>query len=79
MERRSKGWVWDTKMASIFILLKDGAKYVGNFIRNKAEGFGKFYHVDGDIYEGNWVADTANGFGKYFHYVFLFYTEWSCL
>ena len=31
---------------------KDGAKYEGQWRLNKANGFGKFFHVDGDIYEG---------------------------
>lgn len=34
---------------------------------NKANGFGKFYHVDGDIYEGEWSEDKANGHGVYYH------------
>lgn len=28
---------------------KDGARYVGEWKNNKAEGYGTFYHVDGDI------------------------------
>ena len=40
---------------------------VGNWIDNKACGFGKFYHADGDVYEGEWQNDRANGNGVYIH------------
>lgn len=31
----------------------DGAKYIGFINYNKANGHGKFYHLDGDIFTGN--------------------------
>lgn len=45
----------------------DGARYVGNWEGNKANGQGKFMHADGDVYEGCWLDDKANGFGVYIH------------
>ena len=31
---------------------KDGAKFTGFFINNKANGMGRFKHIDGDDYAG---------------------------
>ena len=36
-------------------------------MNDKANGKGKFIHVDGDVYEGNWSNDKASGFGIYYH------------
>ena len=33
----------------------------------KANGEGKFVHLDGDVYEGSWRNDRANGIGIYQH------------
>lgn len=33
-------------------LWPDGAKYEGSWDNDRANGFGKFWHIDGDIYEG---------------------------
>jgi hypothetical protein len=30
----------------------DGAKYEGQWLNNKANGQGTFYHANGDIFEG---------------------------
>lgn len=46
---------------------RDGTKYVGEFVHNKAVGYGKFYHPDGDIYMGEFSNDRANGYGEYYH------------
>lgn len=43
----------------------DGAKFVGEWKNNHANGKGKFWHVDGDIFEGEWVNDKACGTGYY--------------
>ena len=48
-------------------LWPDGAKYVGYWKNDAANGKGKLYHADGDIYEGDWVNDKPNGFGIYTH------------
>jgi hypothetical protein len=50
---------------------------LGEWMNNKAQGKGKFFHVDGDIFEGSflinnvfkgeWNEDKANGFGVYTH------------
>ena len=40
---------------------------IGEWKDNKAEGKGKFWHVDGDVFEGEWKDDKANGFGIYIH------------
>ncbi len=45
----------------------DGAVYSGFWANNKAEGRGKFIHVNGDEYEGEWKDDKANGYGVYVH------------
>ena len=39
----------------------DGAKYEGQWMKNQANGKGKFWHADGDVYEGEWKDDKANG------------------
>jgi len=39
--------------------------FQGNWIENKACGYGIFYHVDGDKYSGEWKDDRANGYGVY--------------
>ena len=35
----------------------DGAVYEGNWVENKAEGKGTFWHAEGDIYIGEFKAD----------------------
>ena len=35
----------------------DGAVYEGNWLENKAEGKGTFWHAEGDIYVGEFKAD----------------------
>ena len=40
---------------------------LGEWRDNKANGKGKFTHVDGDIFDGDWVDDKANGKGTYTH------------
>ena len=45
----------------------DGAQYLGMWNFGKAQGKGKFVHVEGDVYEGDWYHDKANGFGTYHH------------
>lgn len=35
----------------------DGAVYEGNWVENKAEGNGTFWHAEGDIYIGEFKAD----------------------
>ena len=42
-------------------------KSLGEWKNNKAEGKGKFLHVDGDTFEGEWSNDKANGWGVYLH------------
>ena len=32
----------------------DGARYEGEWRKNKAHGKGKFWHVDGDVFDGQW-------------------------
>ena len=56
----------------------DGAKYIGYWDRNMANGHGRLIHADGDIYEGGWVDDKAHGKGKYHHYAGSFYDgDWE--
>lgn len=34
---------------------KDGAKFTGYFVNNKANGMGRFKHIDGDDYAGIFI------------------------
>jgi hypothetical protein len=45
----------------------DGAVYEGEWVNNKAEGKGTFWHAEGDVYIGEFKADQANGHGEYTH------------
>ena len=45
----------------------DGAHYEGNWVFNKAEGQGTFWHAEGDVYRGEFKNDMANGYGEYTH------------
>ena len=40
---------------------------MGNWLNDKANGYGKLFHADGDLYEGEWLEDKANGRGMYTH------------
>ena len=40
---------------------KEGGVYEGTWVKNMAQGNGKFTHDDGDVYEGEWHNDKANG------------------
>jgi hypothetical protein len=44
----------------------DGDHYEGQWVDDKAEGFGIYTHVDGTIYEGQWKDDKQDGEGKLF-------------
>lgn len=46
---------------------KDGAKFVGCFRDNKANGYGLFLPVEGDKYAGEFRDDKLDGFGIYNH------------
>ena len=41
----------------------DGAFYQGQWVEGKAQGLGKFHHINGDYYLGQWRNDKANGWG----------------
>lgn len=43
----------------------DGSYYKGEWLEDKANGFGKLEHAQGDFYEGQWKNDMANGEGIY--------------
>jgi len=38
--------------------------YEGDWINDKANGYGVYNHVDGAIYEGQWIDDLQHGEGK---------------
>ena len=44
---------------------KSGAKYVGDFYKQKFHGEGTFYYSNGDIYKGSFANDKYNGYGVY--------------
>ena len=46
-------------------IFKNGDKYEGEWVQDKANGKGKFWHADGDYYEGFWLDDKAHGQGLY--------------
>ena len=43
-------------------VLKDGSRYEGTFVHDKAEGYGIYTHKDGTRYEGEWKDDKVKGF-----------------
>ena len=45
----------------------DGAKYEGEFVRNKKEGNGTFYWDDQTRWEGTWVNNKMDGIGTYYN------------
>ena len=49
------------------VTLPNGAKYTGEWLDGKRDGYGVQIWVDGSRYEGNWKNDKANGDGKLFH------------
>jgi radial spoke head protein 1 len=53
---------------SIFKLrFKSGARYIGEYVKNKKHGQGVFIYPDGSKYEGQWVDDLRNGVGSYYY------------
>ena len=45
----------------------DGARDEGAWKSGKAQGIGKFVHVDSEMYHGEGFNDQAYGFGVYSH------------
>jgi len=41
----------------------NGDTYIGEFLNNKAHGFGKYSQKSGEVYEGQWKLDKPNGKG----------------
>ena len=41
-----------------------GDKYVGQFSRNKRNGYGQYFFANGNIYDGNWSDGKQDGQGK---------------
>ncbi len=50
--------------SSIFENIKDGRKYIGEWVEGKRTGFGKCFYTSGDYYEGQIVNDKKHGAGK---------------
>eukprot|EP00826_Nyctotherus_ovalis_P013253 TRINITY_DN1354_c0_g3_i1.p1 TRINITY_DN1354_c0_g3~~TRINITY_DN1354_c0_g3_i1.p1 ORF type:complete len:294 (+),score=55.86 TRINITY_DN1354_c0_g3_i1:131-1012(+) len=46
------------------IVWKDGSKYIGYWVHDKASIKGRLIHSDGDVYEGEWKDDMACGKGR---------------
>lgn len=44
---------------------KDGSYYIGEVVKNKANGLGIFSHSSGDKYKGYFENDVSSGFGIY--------------
>jgi len=49
------------------IKLKSGAKYTGEWLGDKRDGYGVQIWKDGSRYEGTWLDDKAHGSGKLYH------------
>ena len=62
-----------------FIDMKDGTKYVGEYLNGKPNGFGILYHLQyGTIYEGQFKDGCKNGYGKsYYNENFIYVGEWN--
>uniref|UniRef100_A0A8C3WRU7 Radial spoke head 1 homolog n=1 Tax=Catagonus wagneri TaxID=51154 RepID=A0A8C3WRU7_9CETA len=46
---------------------KNGARYVGEYVKNKKHGQGTFIYPDGSRYEGEWADDLRHGHGVYYY------------
>uniref|UniRef100_A0A2K5EQN2 Radial spoke head 1 homolog n=1 Tax=Aotus nancymaae TaxID=37293 RepID=A0A2K5EQN2_AOTNA len=46
---------------------KNGARYTGEYVRNKKHGQGTFIYPDGSRYEGEWANDQRHGYGVYYY------------
>ncbi|TKC46019.1 hypothetical protein EI555_012561, partial [Monodon monoceros] len=44
---------------------KSGARYIGEYVKNKKHGRGTFIYPDGSRYEGEWADDLRHGHGVY--------------
>uniref|UniRef100_A0A667HIC7 Radial spoke head 1 homolog n=1 Tax=Lynx canadensis TaxID=61383 RepID=A0A667HIC7_LYNCA len=44
---------------------KSGARYIGEYVKNKKHGHGTFIYPDGSRYEGEWADDRRHGYGVY--------------
>ncbi|KAB0398081.1 hypothetical protein E2I00_019729, partial [Balaenoptera physalus] len=46
---------------------KSGARYIGEYVKNKKHGQGTFIYPDGSRYEGEWADDLRHGHGVYYY------------
>ncbi|XP_062031127.1 radial spoke head 1 homolog [Lepus europaeus] len=46
---------------------KNGARYIGEYVKNKKHGQGTFIYPDGSRYEGEWADDQRHGHGVYYY------------
>ncbi|XP_006870885.1 PREDICTED: radial spoke head 1 homolog [Chrysochloris asiatica] len=46
---------------------KNGARYIGEYLKNKKHGQGTFIYPDGSRYEGEWADDQRHGHGVYYY------------
>jgi hypothetical protein len=42
----------------------DGDVFDGEWLDDKANGYGVYVHINGAKYEGHWKDDLQDGFGK---------------
>ena len=47
------------------VFFPGGAKYKGQWAKNRKHGKGSYTFADGDVYEGEWADDRRTGFGTY--------------
>ncbi|XP_048202152.1 radial spoke head 1 homolog isoform X2 [Perognathus longimembris pacificus] len=48
-------------------IFKNGARYIGEYVKNKKHGQGTFIYPDGSRYEGDWANDQRHGHGVYYY------------
>ena len=59
----------------------DGDVYEGEWLDDKAHGYGFYLHVDGTKYQGDWLEDKQHGqgteewVGNIFIFIYLFIKE----
>ncbi|GBO98577.1 hypothetical protein EVAR_145_1 [Eumeta japonica] len=51
----------------LYVFMKSGARYEGEWRRHMKYGVGKMIYPDGSRYEGDWRNDLKHGFGGYYY------------
>ena len=62
--RRYEGYWKQNKKIKGKLIYSNGDIYEGEFLNDKAHGYGIYTYIDGTKYEGNWKNDKKDGKGK---------------